>query len=206
MHKTWIDLRRINPRAYVEGVRMFLNFAYMNKNKGEFICCPCIKCANRYYRGRDTINEHVILDGFLTSYEKWTRHGEGNIGNTVNVSDAMIVDRNRGDDVQVESSLRANMIEMVREGVGIPEVEGNMVDNEEPELGTIVGSDEDSAKFLKLLKDAETELFPNCKEFTTLSFTVELLHLKVLNGWTNKSFTMLLQFLQKVWRDAKILT
>ncbi|GAV85250.1 Transpos_assoc domain-containing protein [Cephalotus follicularis] len=105
MDNSWIDLRRINPRAYDEAVRMFLNFAYKNKNQDEFIRCRCIKCANDYYHGKDTVSAHFILDGFLTTYKKWTRHGEGNIGNTVNVSHAVIVDHNTGDDVQVESSL-----------------------------------------------------------------------------------------------------
>ncbi|GAV58479.1 Transpos_assoc domain-containing protein, partial [Cephalotus follicularis] len=70
INKSWIDLRRINPRAYVQEIRMFLNFAYRNKNKDEFFYFPCIKCANRYYHGKDTVNEHLILDGFLTSYKK----------------------------------------------------------------------------------------------------------------------------------------
>ena len=47
--------------------------------------------------------------------------------------------------------------------------------------------------FLKL-GDNEQKLFQDCK-YTKLSFIVKLLHIKCLSGWTNKSFTLLLQLL-----------
>ncbi|XP_077248875.1 uncharacterized protein LOC143888370 [Tasmannia lanceolata] len=52
-------------------------------------------------------------------------------------------------------------------------------------------------KFFKLLEDAEQELYPGSK-FTKLSFVVRLFHIKCLNGWSNKSFTMLLELLKEV--------
>ncbi|KAH7844180.1 hypothetical protein Vadar_025211 [Vaccinium darrowii] len=45
-------------------------------------------------------------------------------------------------------------------------------------------------KFEKLMKDANRELYPGCK-FTLLSFVIKLLHVKVLNKWSNKSFDAL---------------
>ncbi|XP_058787489.1 uncharacterized protein LOC131661866 isoform X2 [Vicia villosa] len=53
---------------------------------------------------------------------------------------------------------------------------------------------DNSDKFFKLLKEAEQNLYPGCK-FTKLSFIVHLYHLKCLNGWTDKSFSMLLELL-----------
>ncbi|KAJ8627137.1 hypothetical protein MRB53_020444 [Persea americana] len=46
--------------------------------------------------------------------------------------------------------------------------------------------------------DAQTELYPGCKDFSKLSFIVELLHLKALNQWSDTSFDMLLQLLHRV--------
>lgn len=53
--------------------------------------------------------------------------------------------------------------------------------------------------FFKLLVDAQRELYPNCTTFTKLSFTVHLLHIKVLSGWTDTSFDMLLELLKKAF-------
>ena len=50
-----------------------------------------------------------------------------------------------------------------------------------------------NSNFLKLLRDAEEELFPGCKTFSKLSFIVHLYHIKCLGGWTEKSFTKVLE-------------
>ncbi|KAM3248118.1 hypothetical protein P3L10_009886 [Capsicum annuum] len=43
----------------------------------------------------------------------------------------------------------------------------------------------------------ERELYPGCKKFSNLSFSVKLRHLKVYNQWSNKSFDMLLELLKE---------
>ena len=48
---------------------------------------------------------------------------------------------------------------------------------------------------MKLLEDANQPCYESCKHFSKLSTIVHLYHMKCLNGWTNKSSTMLLQFL-----------
>ncbi|XP_028072583.1 uncharacterized protein LOC114274804 [Camellia sinensis] len=50
--------------------------------------------------------------------------------------------------------------------------------------------------FNKLLNDAQRELYPGCHKFSLLSFVVKMLHVKVLNKWSNKSFNMLLGILK----------
>ncbi|GKC14134.1 hypothetical protein Tco_1010916 [Tanacetum coccineum] len=50
-------------------------------------------------------------------------------------------------------------------------------------------------KFDDLLKEAEQKIYMNAK-YTKLSCLVHLYHLKSLNGWSSKSFSMLLEFLQ----------
>ena len=57
------------------------------------------------------------------------------------------------------------------------------------------GPNEDALQFMKLLEDANQPCYEGCKHFSNLSAIVHLYHMKCLNGWTNKSFTMLLQFL-----------
>ena len=41
--------------------------------------------------------------------------------------------------------------------------------------------------------------------FTKLSFTIRLFHMKCLNGWSNKSFTMLLEFLKEAPPEGETL-
>lgn len=60
------------------------------------------------------------------------------------------------------------------------------------------GMPQDTEKYYALLKDAEQELYPNCETFTKISCIIRLLHLKVMNGWSNKSMTMLLILLKEM--------
>ncbi|KAL0536338.1 hypothetical protein IC582_025284 [Cucumis melo] len=61
-----------------------------------------------------------------------------------------------------------------------------------------VNIDEDTTNniFQDLLNQARNELYPGCSEFSSLNFLVKLMHVKVLNGWSNKSFDMLLELLR----------
>ncbi|KAJ8634713.1 hypothetical protein MRB53_008980 [Persea americana] len=59
-------------------------------------------------------------------------------------------------------------------------------------------ADEEAMRYFEILDDAQTELYPGCKDFSKLSFIVELLHLKALNQWSDTSFDMLLQLLLRV--------
>ena len=47
--------------------------------------------------------------------------------------------------------------------------------------------------FQDLMIETHNELYPGCLEFFSLNFLVKLMHIKVLNGWSNKSFDMLLK-------------
>ncbi|KAG8364906.1 hypothetical protein BUALT_Bualt18G0047200 [Buddleja alternifolia] len=59
--------------------------------------------------------------------------------------------------------------------------------------------------FVELLKKAEQELYPGCSEFSTLSFIVNLLHLKVYNKWSTKSFDMMLKLLKRALPNGETL-
>ena len=47
----------------------------------------------------------------------------------------------------------------------------------------------------KLVDENSKELYPNCKKYTQLRFLVRFLHLKLLGGWTDRSFNLLLDLL-----------
>ncbi|XXG88186.1 hypothetical protein AAC387_Pa12g0430 [Persea americana] len=74
MDKSWIDLPNRISREYTDGINHFMEFT--NGFENEFISCPCRKCANRYYYKRESVREHLILNGSLKQYKNWIRHGE----------------------------------------------------------------------------------------------------------------------------------
>nr|KYP30920.1 hypothetical protein KK1_049652 [Cajanus cajan] len=49
-----------------------------------------------------------------------------------------------------------------------------------------------------LNSDFEQPLYPGCSMFTRLSATLKLFSLKARNGWTDKSFTELLELLKEM--------
>jgi len=52
--------------------------------------------------------------------------------------------------------------------------------------------------FNSLKSDSKEELYPGCANFTRLLATLKLFSLKAKNGWTDKSFTKLLELLKKM--------
>ena len=79
-------------------------------------------------------------------------------------------------------------------------VEGNEPQGPDPHaFEPQLGPNAETAKYFKLLQDAQSELYPGCQKFTSLSFIVRLLHLKVLNQWTDKSVDMLLELLNEAF-------
>ncbi|XP_042942865.1 uncharacterized protein LOC122277050 [Carya illinoinensis] len=56
--------------------------------------------------------------------------------------------------------------------------------------------------FEELLENARKPLYPNCTNFSQLSFIVKLLHIKTVGGWTVKSFDMVIKLLQAAFPHA----
>ena len=66
---------------------------------------------------------------------------------------------------------------------------------QQPTEGPVEGPNEEALRFMKLLEVANQPCYEDCKHFSKLSVIMHLYHMNCLNGWTNKSFIMLLQFL-----------
>ena len=75
------------------------------------------------------------------------------------------------------ADVRDDMIGMIHEVIEIINASIRSPINEHNE-----GPNEATREFLKLLQDVESELYPECEKFTTLSFMVRLLHIKLLYG------------------------
>ena len=53
--------------------------------------------------------------------------------------------------------------------------------------------------FQDLLNEARSELYPSCSEYSSMNFFVKMMHVKVLNGWSIKSFDMMLDLIKFVF-------
>ncbi|CAH1444745.1 unnamed protein product [Lactuca virosa] len=67
----------ICSEPFINGVQLFLNFAFERSNVNGKILCPCARCLNMYYRGIGDILDHLTSSGFHSEYLVWVYHGEG---------------------------------------------------------------------------------------------------------------------------------
>ncbi|WMV18167.1 hypothetical protein MTR67_011552 [Solanum verrucosum] len=178
--KDWIDLARYS-KPYIDGVESFLDFAYSYGDpQGQEIQCPCAKCCNIRWTRRNVVYDHLICYGFVKGYTRWINHGEWDI--KLNVDDDMDYSR---DDID---GLLNDQFRDVAQAEGVYD-----------------GPNENAKKYYNLFKEASQELYPGCTGFSKLSFTLRLYLLKCLHGWSNESFTSLLELLKEVMPELNIL-
>ncbi|XP_040369295.1 uncharacterized protein LOC121051221 [Rosa chinensis] len=156
-----------------------------SRDLGSRIYCPCRKCENRYLYVRLVVRQHLHDYGFFKKYRKWDKHGEPN-------HYVHPVDGNQNG-IGLDSYMEDDMVRLVQEALGAPNVGTHDQTSEENSTNPNVGANEPTKKFLKLLEDANLPLYPGSKRHTALSYTVRLLQAKVLHGWIDKSFKTLLE-------------
>ncbi|KAL3834122.1 hypothetical protein ACJIZ3_008858 [Penstemon smallii] len=195
MDKSWIDLESKTP-AYLRGIDAFLDFAFKNRPNDTTISCRCEKCDNRYFQSRMDIRDHCFFNGFSKNYKNWTYHGESYVPiqrPTVEAS------RFQNNELRVDNE-GDNIVGLLYEAMGMQRMSDNeMNDGESSENNDLSGANKETLQFYQMLEDASLELYPGCAEFTKFSFITHLLNLKVVSGWTNTSFTLLLNLLEKTY-------
>ena len=166
----WFD--RLS-KAYEDGVEEFLSFAKAHIQDDK-IPCPCQLCGNHRSHSIDNVRGHLRAYGIICSYQTWYLHGEDFVHvkstSTSTKGKEPIVEENVGHD--------DNMFNMIND------LEENFVHR--PEL------------FEAMINDAETPLYVGCTKYTKLGALVKLWNMKASGGWTNSSFTTLLEFLKDV--------
>ena len=177
MDRSWMCMDR-RTLAYEKGIEDFLLFAKSNiPNFQGLLRCPCLKCGNCKVCAMNEVREHLYFNGIDKSYKRWIWHGEVSRDDTyVGPSNEPFFDMHDEDD---------RVVEMVR-------------DAEDGFVGR-------HQTFEKLLEDAEIPLYDGCTKFTKLSALVRLFNLKAANGWSNKSFSDLLQLLGEMLPENNVL-
>jgi hypothetical protein len=159
-------------RQYLDGVKMFLDFAKAVGDLNGNIPCPCKNCVNFYRQTPKIVRIHLLQCGIMQSYTKWFEHGEPRVlddSHDHEMSDTQTLD---GIDVMVEDRVRGESIDMQQ--------------------------DEEVHKFDKLLDDAKREVYPGCTNYTLLKFVIEMLNVKVMTNLSNKGLDMILDLLIKL--------
>lgn len=215
MDKSWINAPRVSD-AYKNGCMSFIQFA-RHMEAQETILCPCLKCCNDKRFSTENVLHHILFYGFCPGYTTWTLHGEplsseydtsyieNLVSQTTNVP--------RGDP-SLTSTIRDmlhdafetnlgrdphNDIGESSEGQASGNVGGfraNIPSSAQPFDNNFGGVD--ASRYKKMLAECDKELYPGCK-YSQLYFNLTLIHIKCMGGLSNKSFTMLLEFLKDVF-------
>ncbi|KAJ9543051.1 hypothetical protein OSB04_022758 [Centaurea solstitialis] len=174
--KSWTTLRRRNSDEFWNGLQEFMEIAKEHVNSSGFVRCPCTRCLNMLSQKPDVVEAHIHAYGWQASYTTWVYHGEVDPLHVIEdegpTTDEMIGAIN---DVIGEN---INNEEHVDEG--IPDGGANGIDQE----------------YAELFQEVETELYPSCTWLSSLNFLAKMLHMKVMNKWTDSSFDQLLEFLK----------
>ncbi|XP_042446446.1 uncharacterized protein LOC122031397 [Zingiber officinale] len=178
---------------YWVGILYFLRYAFGDAAPDVTRPCPCCKCLNSLSHDRETVHEHLMINGILQDYRIWNFHGEKLI-----VQDHD--NKELHDSVQQVSEVTSHepMIqEMLHDAFGMHE--GSRSNENFIGASTSHTPMNSNVKdFYQLIEEGKQQLYTGCTEFSKLSFLVELFQLKVNGKWSDKSFTALLDFLRRV--------
>ena len=139
---------------------------------------------------RHVVHNHFQNHGIVRNYARWVMHGEYEFNESTY-------------DDEFEDSPHDGMHGLLHDAFQMPKTSNVLEENEISLIETSLEKPNDEAtKFYSFLKDAEKELYPGCTILTKLAFVIRLIHIKYLNGWSNKSFTMLLELLKEVLSEC----
>ena len=104
----------------------------------------------------------------------------------------MNTDNGEGVDLVEESSEEDDISALLRDLACGLDDRGDFEDNNSAELP------KELVDLQKLVEANSQELIPNCKKYTKLCFLIRLLHIKLLGGWTDRSFDLILDLFNDV--------
>ena len=194
MDKSWMNLCDRLSDEYATGVKTFLQVAKNHVDQNGKTRCPCKHCQNAFWKSIYDIETHLYKYGIATTYQRWIFHGE-----------KVSVDYNERNDMSGPNRLNHHETFDVNDDV---DDDDEMIELLSDVCGPIPNRDATSETtnvetkhFDELLGEAGKKLFTGSK-FSSLTFIVKLMHLKVLNHWSNKSFDMLLELLSEIFPEG----
>ncbi|KVI03327.1 hypothetical protein Ccrd_018373 [Cynara cardunculus var. scolymus] len=183
--RAWIVSRNRISQEYTLGLNNFLATAKRHLGVDGRTLCPCNRCENTWLQRLPMIRAHILQYGMLATYQRWIHHGES------------LSDEEEHDHFE-DSSNNDEDDDTLRDA--IMDEEGRMFFNVDRSTENDVEdkSDVNRGRFDKLIEQLNKELYPGSGNLTLLQYVVKLMHIKVLNKWSDKSVNMLLQFEQSI--------
>jgi len=205
MDKSWMKLPR-SSREYIRGVMAFVKFAREHESRKWVIVCPCKKCLLGKSWSCEIVFAHLTSGaGIIEGYTEWIMHGELPVPpvhnettheapRTLQVDSIPLNGGSSGmqDMLTDVFAMHDVCVEVGGSQVGVDaEAESEYVDVEIEDSNRVPNKLED------LLKDADTPLHGNTKH-SKLGAIVRLYSIKCMSGWSNTSFSMLLEFINEL--------
>jgi hypothetical protein len=192
--------------AQFKGVCAFLETVvqHASHQKEEIIYCPCKVCKNVVmFKDYEVIREHLVQSGFMDNYFIWTKHGETQLGIESVIDERAEENIGIPDDVcshhndRCEDDICQDDADQSDEGFDVEELMRNVAPDV---LRQRRNKGFDNFEMLdKISRDLLYEECKGCdKEHTVLWMTLELMKLKATSGWSDTSFSALLELLTKV--------
>ncbi|KAL4590894.1 hypothetical protein LXL04_003841 [Taraxacum kok-saghyz] len=181
MDRSWTYSGSRCSEPFINGVQKFLNFSFERSNVNGKILCPCTLCVNMLYFGRGDILDHLICLWFRPEYLEWVYYGD--VTSTTSSSTMYSEEKEK---------LFHHDIYGIFNDVFQPESGGNGVEIHEATLNSGQEAESGRRTFDNLVNEVKENV-------------VHLYHLKCLNGWSNKSFSMLLEFLKYLLPKGNLL-
>ncbi|XP_057550615.1 uncharacterized protein LOC130828670 [Amaranthus tricolor] len=184
LNKAWVKVKDRSSIDYVNGVDEFLNFSLSKVREDDrdstTIRCPCNSCRNIFLKTKCDVRFDLLKGGMYEKYTFRELHGEE------------LVESSDGDDVDELNDIDSGFT-MLQDACGVGAMN---VGSAEEALNNVEEYEKPNAnakKLFKLLKEYQEPLTMHGTTMSKLSYIVKLLHLKVLNNWSDKSFDSLLQ-------------
>ncbi|KAK5841822.1 hypothetical protein PVK06_004145 [Gossypium arboreum] len=150
------------------------------------------------------MGKHLRLHGIIKEYKQWIFHGES-IERTSVQTDQTVRTSPSISTCDNEADLRDLITDAL--GINIPTLNESF-DGFSSEFQNN-GREYDVNKAQKtakrettLLDDCDIPLYPGCVKFSCVSFLLRVYHFKSLYGWSAKSLTCLLEFLNEAFPDG----
>ncbi|XP_062100451.1 uncharacterized protein LOC133806357 [Humulus lupulus] len=200
MDKNWIFQKNRLSVEYFDGLKSFIKLSTLHLNGENKIRYPCVSCMNLYFHDLEIIERHIFVKGFYSKYVTWEYHGEDIT--EVNEDREDLETNSEEDEISYDSDNEDDddMIPALEDLANQYHHNSDFVN-----LGDSNEHNDERNTLPDLFAEAEKELYFGCTTFSILTFIVNLMHIKVMCGWSNKSFDLLLELLSKTFpKDNKI--
>jgi hypothetical protein len=77
MDRAWITkgVQKLSLQ-HLQGVEEFMQHVRGRFAKNALILCPCSTCLNTTERAQGIVEDHLLLNGMTSTYDRWIHHGE----------------------------------------------------------------------------------------------------------------------------------